>query len=170
MHPTKKKTRTGKIVSAGSKANRHGKKLENCVLSTFLSEGYIAVNYNEYEKNMKKYENKPLIIKNVPYVSIFGSNCKSEFVALNPLINLNVRIECKWQQTKGTADEKLTTALMNAVEQKEKNIILLIDGGGQRESVVNWLKQQSKELSNNNKLISVMNMSEFLIWSNKIHE
>jgi hypothetical protein len=52
----------------------------------------------------------------------------------------------------------------------EKDIILIIDGGGYKEGSLNWLKESIKNQkyqTKNIKNIQVLSLSEFIIWANK---
>ncbi|MCA9994398.1 MAG: hypothetical protein KDE56_01545 [Anaerolineales bacterium] len=54
----------------------------------------------------------------------------------------------------------------------EKEIIIIVDGGGAKPGAVQWLRQTSHANRYRNpntlgKQISVMNLTEFLAWANK---
>jgi len=54
---------------------------------------------------------------------------------------LQIRIECKWQQVKGSVDEKLPYLYLNTIEAMPENtIMILIDGAGWKTGAVKWLK------------------------------
>jgi hypothetical protein len=81
-----------------------------------------------------------------PYTTLYGSEGTTEFMirAENaehtpefPIENapgqLVCRIECKWQQTAGSVDEKFPYLYLSCVEaMPEKNIIILHGGGKAR--------------------------------------
>ena len=66
-------------------------------------------------------------------------------------------IECKWQQSKGSVDEKYPFTLFNIFKIGVPTIILL-DGGGYKPAAMKWLKDQ---VDPNRALIGVYNMAEF---------
>jgi len=52
----------------------------------------------------------------------------------------------------------------------EKNIIIIIDGGGCKQGALNWLKnsiQEFKYQNDNSKNIRVFSLMEFITWANK---
>lgn len=86
---------------------------------------------------------RPILLKNVPYTSIYGSICRTEFSLL--LRNKTVRIECKVQNHYGSADEKfpyLMENLLYSVHEDECWVIL--SGDGFRESALNWLYKKAE--------------------------
>ena len=72
-------------------------------------------------------------------------------------------IECKWQQSGGSVDEKYPFALFNIFKIGVPTIILL-DGGGYKQAAMKWLKDQ---VDPNRALIGVYNMMEFQSLVNK---
>jgi len=85
---------------------------------------------------------------------------------------LQIRIECKWQQVKGSVDEKLPYLYLNTIEAMPENtIMILIDGAGWKTGAVKWLKdavQQKKYTTaeTQNKEIIVFTMTDFFTWAN----
>ena len=120
-------------------------------------------------KNQEKYVGKPLLLKHVPYTSIYGHPAVSEFVAVEPS-GTRTRIECKWQQSSGSVDEKFPYVYLNALEAvPEEHVIILVDGGGAKPNAVAWLKNAAKNglyKTNKNKNIEVMSLAEFTAWAN----
>lgn len=157
-----------KIVQGGSTANKHGKILEKALLPAFLENGYKVVksrdkDYDDVVDLVDKY-----VISDAEYTSIYGRRCKTEFVLVNKNINKRIRIECKWQQSSGSVDEKLPYLFLNCVESfEEQDIIIIIDGEGQRKGAIEWLKKAAADPKmNKGKNILVMNLPEFLKWLN----
>jgi|SRR6056300_772129 hypothetical protein len=70
-------------------------------------------------------------------------------------------IQAKWQQSKGSVDEKLPFLVINLKEESPFDSLIIIDGGGYRSDAVTWIKEQI-----DNKLLGVFSFSEFMIWSN----
>ena len=70
-------------------------------------------------------------------------------------------IQAKWQQSKGSVDEKLPFLVINLKEESPFDSLIIIDGGGYRSDAVTWMKEQI-----DNKLLGVFSFSEFMIWSN----
>ena len=54
-----------------------------------------------------------LLVRRVPYQSIYGHRGVTEFLAVSASRGLAVRIECKWQQSQGSVDEKFPYLYLN---------------------------------------------------------
>lgn len=162
-----------KIPIQGGLANQSGNTLESTIIGTLTSKGFTTVNYNKYLKEPAVYGNE-LLLRHVPFTTIYGHKGKSEFVLSSERYNLKIRIECKWQQVNGSVDEKFPYLYLNCIESMpEEKIFIVLDGGGAKLGSIKWLKEaceKSRYLSQETlkKEISVMNLSEFLIWANKV--
>ena len=81
--------------------------------------------------------------KNVPFTTIYGSEGKTEFVIYDTKTERSIRVESKYQATAGSVDEKYPYMLLNAISQyPEKEVILIVDGGGYKPGSRQWLKTQ----------------------------
>ena len=155
----------------GAQANKTGNVLEQLVISTLTTHGFILVKYSEYEKNRNKYGNE-LLLKNAPYGTLYNGKGKTEFLLLSKKYDLCIRIECKWQQTPGSVDEKLPYVYLSAIDAiPEDEVIILIDGSGFRDGAIDWIKKVSSErkyipADKPKKNIRIMSTAEFLTWSN----
>lgn len=78
-------------------------------------------------------------------------------------MNSGLIIECKWQQTGGSVDEKLSYLNLNIQQCYPVPAIVLIDGGGMKQKAVNWLSTQT---ASNQNLLVVHNLTSFITWSN----
>ncbi len=68
---------------------------------------------------------------NVPFTTIYQHGGNTEFRLISERYNMDIRIECKWQQVAGSVDEKLPYLYLNCIEaMPEKHIIIIIDGDG----------------------------------------
>lgn len=154
----------------GNQANQTGKVLENAVASTFQAKGFDVAPYGEWIHNKREYRDD-ILLKNAPYSSIYGHSGKTEFLLISPKHGVEIRIECKWQQSQGSVDEKFPYLYLNCIEcMPEKDIIILIDGGGYKEGALAWLKAAVANRlyqTGTGKNIMVMCLSEFMIWANK---
>ncbi len=148
------------------KANITGNTLEKQVQSLFLGKGFEIVMYSKWIKNKTKY-GQELLLKNVPYSSIYNHKGYTEFLLISKKRDKEIRIECKWQQTSGSVDEKLPYLFLNVTtKMKEKEIMIIIDGGGWKEGAIPWLKEAVNK-SEQKKRIKVFSLTEFLTWGNK---
>lgn len=160
------------VKNQGQTANITGNSLENMVISTLKNKGFEVIKYNDYQNKPNKYGNE-LLLRHVPYTSIYEHKAKTEFLLLSQKYNLKIRIECKWQQVGGSVDEKFPYVYLNCLESiSEDEIIILVDGKGAKLGAVEWLKNAAKNKlytnnTNEKKNITVMNMTDFMIWTNK---
>lgn len=154
-----------------SKGNSSGSLLESTVQNVVLKKGFEIEMYRKWDKKRENY-GKELLLKNVPFKTIYGHNGNTEFLLLSEKYNLEIRIECKWQQSSGSVDEKLPYLYLNTIESMpEKDIIILIDGDGFKDGSKMWIRNAAKHLpyttdEEKDKNIMVFSLSEFMTWSN----
>ena len=155
----------------GDLANIGGNVLERMVKEVFLSKGFVLLNYRKWQKSPSKY-GKELLLTNVPFTSIYQHSGNTEFLASSEKYKFKIRIECKWQQSSGSVDEKLPYLYLNCVEaMPEDYIIIVIDGGGFKKGAVKWLQEAAKGNKYNDtgviKSILVLSLPEFIAWANR---
>ena len=97
----------------GAIANRQGNILEQQVRQAFASHGFREVSFAEYEKiasgsTLPGVPVPDLLVRRVPYQSIYGHRGVTEFLAVSASRGLAIRIECKWQQSQGSVDAKFS--------------------------------------------------------------
>lgn len=160
-------------MQQGSLANSSGNTLEQTIAATMVSKGFDVVHYRAWKQAPHRYGSE-LLLRNVPYQSIYGHAAKTEFVIHSERRQLDVRVECKWQQVSGSVDEKFPYFYINCLEgMPENHVIIVLDGGGAKPGAVAWLRNTCasrlyRSLSNESKRIEVMSLREFLIWANGI--
>lgn len=94
--------------------------------------------------------------------TIYDTSRKCDFIIYCPKNHPNfLVIECKWQQSKGSVDEKYPYLIEN-IKISPYRTIILVDGKGYKPKALEWLKKQT-----NDKLIGVFSMMEFQLWVNK---
>jgi hypothetical protein len=154
----------------GNIANSSGNVLEQAVVSTFKTKGFEVVKYREWEKHPERYSHE-LLLENVPFETIYGHNGNTEFLLKSQEYDLEIRIECKWQQSAGSVDEKFPYLYLNCVHaMPEKDIIIIVEGGGYKEGALQWLKNAAEQglyQESEKKNIQVVSLVEFLTWVNK---
>lgn len=69
-------------------------------------------------------------------------------------------IESKWQETPGTADEKLFGLALDIEQRYPYPTIVIAAGGGARTAIIDWLRNQV----NGGRLYAVFDFDEFLSW------
>lgn len=157
----------------GGTANHQGRILERTVVPTFEAHGFEIVAYSAWSKKPDNYGTE-LLLKNVPYTTIYNQKGFTEFLVKSERFGLNVRIECKWQQSSGSVDEKLPYLYLNCIEtMPEMDIIIIAGGGGMKPGAIPWLKaavSQKKYVLPGmpDKNIQVFSIEEFMAWANKM--
>lgn len=156
----------------GALANHYGSTLEQTVIGTLASKGFQAVPYREYIKKPESYGGE-LLLRNVPFTTIYGHPGNTEFLIRSERYRLEIRVECKWQQSSGSVDEKFPYTYLNCIEaMPEAEIIILVDGGGAKPGAVSWLRLAAESGryardGHRDKHVRVMSLAEFLVWANK---
>ena len=155
-----KKTNLLSETTPTNKANKTGNQLEQFVASTLESRGYTQF----WNHKAQIFENRKTIggkqyAEQVPCgTSIYETKRKCDFLVLNKeKFEDGLIIECKWQQSKGSVDEKYPFAVYNIFKIGVPTIILL-DGGGYKKEAMEWLK---KQVEPNRALIGVYSIVEF---------
>lgn len=157
-------------MSQGGHANSTGGTLEKTVVGALTSKGFQVIPFRKWHNSPEKY-GEELLLTNAPYRTIYNHPGHSEFLLVSKKYNMRVRIECKWQQSAGSVDEKFPYLYLNAVEvMPEAEIIIIVDGGGCKKGAIDWLRSAAADKkymeTNNPKTIRVMSLAEFLIWVN----
>jgi hypothetical protein len=160
------------LLTPGATANSQGKVLESTIIPTFEHRGFEVVAYSKWIKATQAF-GEELLLKHVPYTTIYGHPGYTEFLVKSQRYGLNTRIECKWQQSSGSVDEKFPYLYLNCIEaMPENDIIIVAGGGGMKEGAIPWLKRAVSEKlyvseSMPQKKIQVLSLDEFLRWANR---
>lgn len=148
-----------------------GNTLESTIKGTLEAKGFVSVMYSTWIKKPDNY-GKELLLKNVPYTSIYGGKGYTEWLLKSERWNKEIRIEAKWQGGSGSVDEKFPYYYLNAIEQiPENELIIIYGGGGFREGAVPWLKEVVRthkytQSDTVQKTMHVFNVEEFIQWAN----
>jgi hypothetical protein len=159
-------------LTPGGTANTQGKVLENTIVPAFEHRGFQVVPYSKWIKAPQSF-GEELLLKHVPYTTIYGHPGYTEFLAKSKRYGLNIRIECKWQQSSGSVDEKFPYLYLNCIEaMPENDIIIVAGGGGMKEGALPWLKRAVEgnlylSIATPQKSIQVFSIDEFLRWANR---
>lgn len=158
-------------MNKGRKTNITGTQLERAVQNVLIEKGFEIVMYRAWIKNTKKY-GKELLLKNVPFTTIYNHSGNTEFLLISEKYDLKIRIECKWQQSAGSVDEKLPYLYLNTIEaMPENDIMILIDGDGFKAGAKTWLRNAAKNKiytneKNRETNVIVYSLTEFFTWAN----
>lgn len=152
--------------TSGQQANHTGNALERFVEHALTEHGYTEfINHKDQVFAMrdtiggKQYSKQPYC-----GTSIYETKRKCDFLIMNKdLFPEGLIIECKWQQSGGSVDEKYPFTVHNVMKIGVPTVIL-IDGGGYKKTALSWLKSQADK---SRALIGVYTMAEFQAVVNK---
>lgn len=148
----------------GAQANRQGQNLEGQVETILIASGYHKVKANKYDNEVLSNP-RPVFARQYKINNnLYRQTSKIDFILFHPTIHPDgLIIECKWQQSAGSVDEKFPYLAINIRAHYNKKGIVIVDGGGFRPGGVNWLKSQI----DGNRLLHVFSLSEFMVWVNQ---
>lgn len=153
-------------ITGGGQANKTGSVLELFIKRMLEDNGYTAFpnHKDQLFANRKTIGGKQYSTQVPCGTSIYESPRKCDFLIMNnEKFPEGLIIECKWQQSAGSVDEKYPFTVFNILKIGVPTIILL-DGNGYKKTAMQWLKDQA---SKDRALIGVYNMSEFQALVNK---
>ena len=154
-------------ISQGAQANLNGKIFEDMCVPVFKNHGYAVFKETEVDKcpNLIKGLSR-YVLTNAKYTTIYNEGGRTEFVIYNG--DRKVRVENKYQSRAGSVDEKFVYTLLNAIEAyPEKEVIIVIDGGGYKPGARKWVQDRIDENWLNfrdKKDIQLFNIVEFIQW------
>ncbi|QSJ20248.1 hypothetical protein JYQ62_17005 [Nostoc sp. UHCC 0702] len=154
-------------ITQGARANQAGKILESNVETILSQHGYFQVG-NHVSKEflfdaslLEKRFAKQVYIGS----GIYQTTLKVDFYVMGlPLMPSGLIIECKWQESGGSVDEKFPYLNMNIQNSYPAPTIVVIGGEGMREGAIKWLRQQ---VLYNHNLLAVHTLDRFIAWASK---
>lgn len=157
--------RDGTMTTQGAMANKSGHVFEKMAVPVFEANGYPVVAWKQFREH-------PLdrcAVKDVPFINVYGSQSKTEFVIVDG--DRRIRVECKFQTSAGSVDEKFPYMYLNSVlAYPEREVILIIDGDGYRPGARQWVIDRVNEnwlgYKELGKSIMVMRLTQFTDWVN----
>jgi len=153
---------SSEIISgaSGSKANKTGNKLEKFVAAALEGCGYTHFGNHRAQafQNRKAIGGKQYLMQLPVGDTIYETERKCDFFVINrDRFPNDLIIECKWQQSSGSVDEKYPFLLFNIIRTGIPTIVLM-DGGGYKPAAMKWLKEQ---VNTKGSLHAVWDMAEF---------
>ncbi len=143
--------------SGGRKANSAGARLENYV-SEILSQdlGYELISANRFFAC--RVLDQPIYAQQVETgKDIYGKRRFVDVILYHPRLWPDcLVIQCKWQSSQGSVDQKFPFEVLS-IQQDEYDTIILLDGGGYALGARQWLLNQAGK----NRLKHVFNQGEF---------
>lgn len=147
-------------ITGGGQANKTGSVLELFIKRILEDNGYtLFSNHRDQLFTNRKTVGGKQYSTQVPCgTSIYESPRKCDFLVMNnDKFPEGLIIECKWQQSAGSVDEKYPFTVFNILKIGVPTIIIL-DGNGYKKTAMKWLKDQADP---KRALIGVYNMAEF---------
>lgn len=139
---------SSQTINQGQQANRNGSNLEGFVSDMLVRAGYTEVTKphdkclllcnppGDRNNKIKVFASQALVGE-----TIYGTKNVADFL----LVRDGVRsvIECKWQSSNGSVDEKFPY-LVACIDHCKISTIVLLDGGGYKDGAKRWLEAQVK--------------------------
>lgn len=156
-------------MTQGGKANKAGKILESTVTGTLAGHGYIEISHPKRKQRRELLLTSTTCPKRYARqvymgLGIYSTDIYVDFYIIGSVANSSgLIIECKWQNSSGSVDEKLPYVNLNIQHCYPAPALVLIDGGGMNSGAINWLKTQ---VNTNKNLLAVYDLSSFIAWAN----
>ncbi len=158
-------------MTQGARANQAGKILESNVQTTLRAYDYFQVCPNVPKKQHREFILKSTLLpkcyaKQVYIGSgIYQTDIYVDFYVVGlPAMPSGLIIECKWQESGGSVDEKFPYLNMNIQYSYPAPTIVVIGGEGMRGGAIDWLKQRATDNPN---LLAVQSLDRFIAWASK---
>jgi hypothetical protein len=145
--------------TSGAKANWNGKMFEDFVHDNLVRNGFIYTDLKRLPLINNKGSSKSFTSQFNLNKTIYGTKWMVDFLLYDADVDQYLVIECKWQQSPGSVDEKYPYLVRNIKEQSPYPCLVLLDGNGYKPAAKEWLLTQVDE-----KLLGVLSMSEFVKW------
>lgn len=151
----------------GATANFTGRQLENFVEETLKNNSWKFIEKNKFRDTIDEsnlFSKKGGMFFTREYLvgkTLYDTNWKIDFLVSN-LDGKIFGIECKWQQSSGSVDEKFPYLVLNIKEKCPYPCIIIVDGDGYKPKAKEWLNRQVDE-----KLLAVLSLNEFVKFTNK---
>lgn len=129
------------IQNQGRQANSNGRAFEEMIAQRLRSSGYQQI------QNCPKSFQSPFFVPQMRgrFVSIYGTDMRVDFFVWHPSKYPNgLVIECKYQETSGSADEKFPYTIAN-LRKTGIPAILLVMGSGPKRCAIEWCMQQQDD-------------------------
>ena len=146
-------------IPSGAKANWNGKVFEDFVHDNLIRNGFTYTDLKQLPLTNNKGSSKSFTSQFNLSKTIYGTKWMVDFLLYDADVDKYLVIECKWQQSPGSVDEKYPYLVTNIKEKSPYPCLVLLDGNGYKPAAKEWLLTQVDE-----KLLGVLSMSEFVKW------
>ncbi|HAG81277.1 MAG TPA: hypothetical protein DCL61_08910 [Cyanobacteria bacterium UBA12227] len=158
-------------MTQGAKANRAGHVLEMTVEGTLRGHGYFqlcpSVARQKHREYLLNYSLLPKRYAKHIYIGtgIYQTDLYVDFYIIDSdKLSSGLIIECKWQESGGSVDEKFPYLNLNIKNCYPDPTILVMGGKGMRQGAIDWFQKQT---DCNPNLLAVYNVENFIAWANK---
>ena len=147
---------------AGTGANRSGGRLEDFVHDILDERSYMFVPSVRFFPTREMEQ--PIFTRQLEIgKDIYGKNRRVDFILYHPRLWEDcLVIQCKWQASRGSVEEKYPFEVLS-IAQNEFDTIIILDGGGYTAGARQWLINQAGK----NRLLDVYNQGEFSRFASK---
>ena len=147
---------------AGTGANRSGSRLEDFTQDILDERNYLFVRPARFFPALEMEQ--PIFTRQIGVgKDIYGKNRRVDFMLYHPRLWKDcLAIQCKWQSSRGSVEEKYPFEVLS-VAQNEFDTIIILDGGGYSDGAKLWLVTQSGK----NRLLQVFDQGEFSRFASK---
>ena len=159
-------------MSQGAKANKSGNVLETTVEGALRGHSYFPVSPNVPKQQQLDYIlNYTLLPKRYArkvYIGtgVYQTDLYVDFYVVGlSAFPSGLIIECKWQESRGSVDEKYPYLNLNIQHCYPAPSIVILGGQAMRQGAIGWFKDQVK--SNKNLLAVHHSIDMFVAWANK---
>lgn len=155
------------IINPGARANKSGGILEANVKTILNEHDYFQVGHHDSKEMI---DNANLLSKRYGrqiYIGmgIYQTALNVDFYIVGiPRFTSGLIIECKYQESGGSVDEKFPYLNLNIQHCYPAPAIVVMGGTGMRQGALDWLKNQ---VECNHNLIAVHSLDRFIAWANK---
>ena len=154
----------------GMRAQKAGEILENQVETILESHNYLQVCSQVPKKQKREFILNSFLPKRYAKQVFIGSGIYQTDIYVDfyivglPKMPSGLIIECKWQESVGSVDEKLPYLNLNIQDSYPAPAIIVIGGEGMRNGAIEWLKKQESKNSN---LLGVQSLERFIAWAGR---
>lgn len=150
-------------TNGGTRANNSGRELENRVAMLLEDHGYDLVHPPEIVFPMRLMEQQIYARQVELSRDIYGKIRRCDLLVFHPRTWPNgLVIQCKWQASSGSVEEKYPFEVLN-IQKDDYPTIIVLDGGGYSKGSENWLKGQAGK----NRLLHVFSFGELQKFASK---
>ncbi len=150
-------------TTSGTKANATGKVLEDFVHAQLNMYGYMEVPAERFDAAK--------ILRQAMYshqyhtgTNIYQKQRRVDFIVHHPTrLPNDLVVQCKWQASTGSVEEKYPFELLN-ISLDNIDSVILLDGGGYSKGAKDWLLSMAGK---DHTLKAVLTQGEFSRWSKK---